>query len=232
VIDPDSTEPTPVNSAEPKPAVQPKVAPTAAASGLALVWEVAQVVILALLMVMVIRNFGQNYRIDGISMEPNFHNGQFLIVNRFAYCPGIHLEIPIVNVKLWEKTWCVRQPRRGDVVIFEYPRDISRDFIKRVVGLPGETVEIVGGQVYIDGQLMPEPFGPNPGSYDAPPITVGPDEVYVMGDNRNNSSDSHIWGTLPQKLILGKALASYWPPQLWSVVPRYDLTDLSAYQQQ
>jgi signal peptidase I len=164
-------------------------------------------------------------------MEPNFHNGQFLIVNRFAYCPGIHLEIPIVNVKLWEKTWCVRQPGRGDVVIFEYPRDISRDFIKRVVGLPGETVEIIGGKVYVDGQLMPEPFGPNPGSYDAPPVTVGPDEVYVMGDNRNNSSDSHIWGTLPQKLIVGKALASYWPPKLWSVVPRYDLTDLSAYQE-
>jgi len=231
VIDPDTTEPIPSNSAEPNPVVQPSSAPTAAAAGLALVWEVAQVVILALLMVMLIRNFGQNYRIDGISMEPNFHNGQFLIVNRFAYCPGIHLEIPIVNTRLWEKTWCVRQPRRGDVVIFEYPRDISRDFIKRVVGLPGETVEVIGGKVYVNGQMMPEPFGPNPGSYDAPPITVGPDEVYVMGDNRNNSSDSHIWGTLPQKLIIGKALASYWPPQFWSVVPRYDLTDLSAYQE-
>jgi signal peptidase I len=231
VIDPDTTEPIPTKNAEPDPTVKPSIAPSAAAGGLALIWEVAQVVILALLMVMLIRNFGQNYRIDGISMEPNFHNGQFLIVNRFAYCPGIHLEIPIVNVKLWEKTWCVHQPRRGDVVIFEYPRDISRDFIKRVVGLPGETVEVIGGKVYVNGKLMPEPFGPNPGSYDAPPVTVGPDEVYVMGDNRNNSSDSHIWGTLPQKLIIGKALASYWPPQLWSVVPRYDLTDLSAYQE-
>jgi signal peptidase I len=231
VIDPETTELTPANSAELDPAPQPAVVPAAAAGGLALVWEVAQVVLLALLMVMLIRNFGQNFRIDGISMEPNFHNGQFLIVNRFSYCPGIHVEVPIVNVKLWEKTWCVRQPGRGDVVIFEYPRDISRDFIKRVVGLPGETVEVIGGKVYVDGQLMPEPFGPNPGSYDAPPVTVGPGEVYVMGDNRNNSSDSHIWGTLPQKLIIGKALASYWPPSLWSVVPRYDLTDLSAYQE-
>ena len=172
MIDPEATELTPANSAEPDPAPQPAVVP-AAAGGLALVWEVAQVVLLALLMVMLIRNFGQNFRIDGISMEPNFHNGQFLIVNRFAYCPGIHLEVPIVNVKLWEKTWCVRQPGRGDVVIFEYPRDISRDFIKRVVALPGETVEVIGGKVYVDGQLMPEPFGPNPGSYDAPPVTVG-----------------------------------------------------------
>jgi len=196
-----------------------------------MIWEVIQVLVLALLMVMVIRNFGQNYRIDGISMLPNFHNSQFLIVNRWAYCPGIHLEIPIVNIKIWEKTWCVRQPRRGDVVIFEYPKDISRDFIKRVIGLPGETVEIRQGKVYINGQLMPEPFGPNPGSYSAPPVTVPAGEVYVMGDNRNNSSDSHIWGPLPINLIIGKALASYWPPQYWSLVPRYDLTDLSAASQ-
>jgi signal peptidase I len=223
VINPDTTQETPISEPETKPTAQPKQA-----SALGMIWEVAQVFILALLMVMVIRNFGQNFRIDGISMEPNFHNGQFLIVNRFAYCPGIHLEIPIVNATLWEKTWCVRLPRRGDVVIFEYPKDLSRDFIKRVIALPGETVEIRQGKVYVDGQLVPEPFGPNPGSYSAAPVTVGPDEVYVMGDNRNNSSDSHIWGALPLKNIIGKALASYWPPRYWSVVPKYDLTDLNA----
>ena len=120
-------------------------------SWLAMIWEAVQIVVLALLMVMFIRNFVQNFRIDGISMEPNFHNGQFLIVNRWAYCPGIHLEIPIINKKLWEKTWCVRQPRRGDVVIFEYPRDPSRDFIKRVIGLPGETVDCPDGKEYVNG---------------------------------------------------------------------------------
>ena len=121
MIDPETTDLTPANSAEPDPAPQPAIVPAAAAGGLALVWEVAQVVLLALLMVMLIlENFGQNFRIDGISMEPNFHNGQFLIVNRFAYCPGIDVEVPIVNVKLWEKTWCVREPeprRCGDIRI-------------------------------------------------------------------------------------------------------------------
>jgi signal peptidase I len=194
------------------------------------IWELVQILVLALLMVMVIRNFIHNYRIDGISMEPNFHDGQFLIVNRFAYCPGVHLEIPVLNKSLFDKTWCVRAPSRGDVVIFEYPRDPSRDFIKRVIGLPGETVEVIAGQVYVNGQLMPEPFGPNPGSYNAAPLTVGPDEVYVMGDNRNNSSDSHLWGPLKLENIIGKALISYWPPSDWAVVPQYNLTDLSAAQ--
>lgn len=191
-------------------------------------WEFVQILLLALLMVIVIRNVVQNYRIEGLSMEPNFHDGQFLIVNRYAYCPGIHLEIPIVNVALYEKTWCTRLPNRGDVIIFEYPRDPSRDFIKRVIGLPGETIEVREGKVYVDDQLMPEPFGPNPGSYNAGPLVVGPDEVYVMGDNRNNSSDSHMWGPLPLKLIIGRALVSYWPPQYWSLVPQFNLTDLSA----
>ncbi len=209
---------------EPSPTAQ---AP-AQASLLGAVWEFIQILLLALLMVILIRNVVQNYRIEGLSMEPNFHDGQFLIVNRYAYCPGIHLEIPIVNVELYEKTWCTRLPNRGDVIIFEYPRDPSRDFIKRVIGLPGETIEVREGKVYVDEQLMPEPFGPNPGSYNAGPLVVGPDEVYVMGDNRNNSSDSHMWGPLPLKLIIGRALVSYWPPQYWSLVPQFNLTDLSA----
>ena len=93
--------------------------------------------------------------------RPNFHNGQFLIVNRFAYCPGLHFEVPLLKLKL-NKTWCLNQPKRGDVVVFEYPLDTSRDFIKRVIALPGETVEVKSGQVYVNGTLMPEPFRPKP----------------------------------------------------------------------
>lgn len=228
MTDLDTTTPTGVPLEQPhdQPPATPARRGNALADGL---WELVQVLVLAVLMVIVIRNFVQNYRIDGISMEPNFHDGQFLIVNRFAYCPGIYLEAPVVNRKLFEKRWCVRAPTRGDVVIFEYPRDPSRDFIKRVIGLPGETVEIQQGEVYINGVHMPQPFGPNPGSYSAAPIVVGPDEVYVMGDNRNNSSDSHLWGPLKQELIIGEALISYWPPQHWSLIPQYDLTDLTAY---
>ena len=125
---------------QPPPApLTEEAAPTSAAASLGRgIWEIIQILLLALLMVMVIRNFIHNYRIDGISMEPNFHDRQFLIVNRFAYCPGVHVEIPVVNVSLFDKTWCTRMPNRGDVIIFRYPRDPSRDFIKRVIGLPGK----------------------------------------------------------------------------------------------
>ena len=211
----------------PRDPIRPDSGATTGKSILAAVWELVQVLGLALLMVILIRNFVQNYRIDGISMEPNFHDGQFLIVNRYSYCPGIHIEVPIANLPIFEKTWCVRQPKRGEVIIFEYPRDPERDFIKRVIGLPGDVVEVRNGEVIVNGQPLPEPFGPNPGSYSAGAITVGADEVYVMGDNRNNSSDSHLWGPLPQHYIIGKALVSYWPPRYWSVVPHYDLGDLT-----
>jgi len=211
----------------PEPTIESTPPAPPEASLLDMIWEFVQTILLALIIFLLIRNVVQNFRIEGISMEPNFHNGQFLIVNRFAYCPGLHLDISPMNIH-WEKTWCVRQPRRGDVIVFEYPRDPSRDFIKRVIGLPGDTVEIKAGKVYINGQLLPEPFGPNPGSYSAGPVTVGPDDVYVMGDNRNNSSDSHAWGPLPEKYIIGKAWVSYWPPQYWAIVPHYDLTNLSA----
>jgi signal peptidase I len=201
--------------------------PVAGGSALAVIWEFAQTILLALVLFFLIRNVVQNFRIDGISMEPNFHNGQFLIVNRFAYCPGVHFEVPLLRIKL-NKTWCAIQPKRGDVVVFEYPLDTSRDFIKRVMALPGETVEVKNGQVYVNGTLMPEPFGPNPSGRNYGPLKVPPDTVFVMGDNRNNSSDSRVWGPLPQSDIIGKAILSYWPPQSWAIVPQYDLNNLSA----
>ena len=197
------------------------------ASFLGVLGEFVQTILLAFVIFLLIRNVIQNFRIDGISMEPNLHDGQFLIINRFAYCPGLHLDFPPLGLDL-NKTWCVRQPQRGDVIVFHYPRDPSRDFIKRVIGLPNETVEVRNGEVFIDGKLMPELFGPNPGSYSAPPDKLGSDELYVMGDNRNNSSDSHMWGPLPERYIVGKAWLSYWPPQYWSIIPHYNFSDLAA----
>lgn len=163
--------------------------------------EIAETVILAVVIFLLIRTAVQNFRIDGDSMEPNLHNRQFLIISKLAYR--------------------FDEPKRGDIVVFRFPRDPSRDFIKRIVGLPGETVEIRRGQVFIDGQPLAEPYNPRLGSYDAPPVTLGRDEVYVLGDNRNNSSDSHTWGPLPVANIIGKAVLIYWPPKDWTIIPSY-----------
>jgi signal peptidase I len=191
------------------------------------VGEVLQTLVLALLIFVLVRNVVANFRIEGSSMEPNFHDGQFLFINRFAYCPGLHLDMAPIDLK-WSKTWCLWQPQRGDVIIFRYPRDPTKDYIKRVIGLPGDKVEVKSGEVYINDEPLPEPFGPNPGSYSAPPITVPPDQVYVMGDNRNNSSDSHMWGPLPEGYIVGRAWLSYWPPHSWGQIPLWNLGTLQA----
>ncbi len=160
--------------------------------------ETLETIALTLIIFVVIRAGVQNFRIEGYSMEPNFHDGQYLLINKVEYV--------------------VHQPERGDVVVFASPQNRERDFIKRVIALPGETVEIKDGRVFVNGQLLPQNYNTNPGSYNFGPVTVGPDQLFVLGDNRNNSSDSHSWGTLPRADVIGKAWISYWPPNFWGVV--------------
>jgi signal peptidase I len=111
------------------------------------------------------------------------------------------------------------QPKRGDIVVFRYPRDPSRDFIKRVVALPGETVEIKAGQVYVNNQRLEEPYIMDNPTYSKEPAVVLPDQYFVLGDNRNNSSDSHVWGPVPVDNVIGKAWLTYWPIQDWGSIP-------------
>ncbi len=165
--------------------------------------ELIETLILTLIIFLLIRSVIQNFRIDGVSMEPNFHDGQFLIINKLAYKLG--------------------RPSRGDVIVFRYPKNPNRDFIKRVIGLPGDTVEVRQGQVFINGAALQEPYPLLHDALSVEPVTVGPGQLYVMGDNRGNSSDSRVWGLLPMDLVIGKAWVSYWPPQYWSVVPHYTL---------
>lgn len=163
--------------------------------------ELIETLILTLVIFLVIRFAVQNFRIEGFSMEPNFHDGQYLFVNKVIYM--------------------LQPPQRGDVVVFVPPNNNTRDFIKRVIGLPGERVEIRSGVVYINGEPLQENYPLNPGTYSTGAIVVPPDEYFVLGDNRNFSSDSHSWGTVPSKKIIGKAWFSYWPPQTIGLVPDY-----------
>lgn len=171
----------------------------------AILREIAETVILALAIFLILRTvFIQNFRVEGSSMEPNFHNGQFLLVNKLSYRLG--------------------DPKRGDVIVFRYPRDPSRDFIKRVIGLPGETVEVRNNEILVNGQLIEDLATVNPANYVSSPVTVGADELFVLGDNRSNSSDSHSWGMLPMDKVIGKVILSYWPPKDWGLI-RHGMTD-------
>jgi len=167
--------------------------------GMQLLREILETLLLALVAFAIIHLVIQNYRIEGPSMEPNLHQGQFLVVNKLAYRLG--------------------GVQRGDIVVFHYPNAPRRDLIKRVIGLPGDRLEIVRGQVWINGQPLDEPYVLEPGGYSYPPTVIEPDHVFVMGDNRNNSNDSRRWGSLPIRSIVGKVVLCYWPPRYWGLVP-------------
>jgi signal peptidase I len=166
--------------------------------------ELIETLALTLVIFLLVRFAAPNFRIEGFSMEPDFHDGQYLFVNRLIYM--------------------LHPPERGDVIVFIPPTNTSRDYIKRVIGLPGERVEIVNGRVLIAGQELEEPYPLNPGTYSYGPVTVGTAEYFVLGDNRDNSSDSHSWGMLDAKKIIGKAWITYWPLDLVGWVPSYPYT--------
>jgi signal peptidase I len=175
----------------------------------AVIREVGETIILTLIIFFLIQTVIRNFRVVGTSMVDNLHDGQYLIIDKVSYNPFVANVLGIGG------------PQRGDVIVFEPPNRPGEDYVKRVIGLPGETVEVRAGQIFINGQLLAEPFQPTPGTYTMPnPVVVPEGQVFVLGDNRNNSNDSHNWGTLPLENIVGRAWLSYWPPTSWGVIPR------------
>jgi signal peptidase I len=174
--------------------------------------EIVETFLLATIIFLVVNGTTGRFRVEGESMEPNMHDGQYVIVNRLAYATIGSLELG--------------EPERGDVVVFRFPRDPSRDFIKRVIGLPGERIEVANGRVRVcpsSGaacEALAEPYIRQVPNYSGV-WTLGPDEFFVLGDNRNNSSDSHNWGPLTVEQIIGRAWVSYWPPPYWGEIPHY-----------
>lgn len=170
--------------------------------------EIAETLILTIIIFFLIQSVIRNFRVVGTSMVNNLHDGQYLIIDKLSYS------------WLFTDILGIGGIQRGDVIVFEPPTNPEDDYVKRVIGLPGEEIEVLSGQVFVDGVPLDEPFEPRPGSYTMPPMTVGENELFVLGDNRNNSNDSHNWGTLPQENIVGRAWVSYWPPDEWGIIPR------------
>ena len=158
--------------------------------------EIVETVLFTLVIYVLVRTFlFENYRVVGRSMEPTLQNDQFLVVSKLDY--RLHT------------------PQRGDIIVFRDPQSQNRKLIKRIIGLPGDVVEIGNDAVTINGYPLDEPYIESPSLYTEAPLTVPDGQYFVLGDNRNNSSDSHAWGTLPEDLIVGKAWLSYWPPATW-----------------
>jgi signal peptidase I len=154
--------------------------------------ETAESLVIAVILALIIRAFiVQAFYIPSGSMEPTLNVGDRILVSKFIY----HF----------------RQPVYGDVVVFKFPGDTSRDFIKRVVGLPGDVISVSEGKLHRNGKPITEEYIKERIYYDFGPVEVPPGNLFVMGDNRNNSNDSHEWGTLPRANLLGKALVVYWP---------------------
>lgn len=189
--------------------------------------EIAETAILALIVLFVIHTVLYNYEVEGASMEPSLYDGQRLSVNKAVYfhinTERIDRLIPFVQWKENRLLYPFHPPRPGELIIFHPPSDPSRDFIKRVIATPGESVEIKAGRVYINGVQLKEPFISEEPSYTLAPQTVPEGHYFVLGDNRNNSSDSHIWGMVPYQNVIGKAWLCYWPTSRWGLAPNYTL---------
>ena len=177
----------------------------------------------AIVLALFIRSFFvQAFKIPSGSMEPTLLIGDHILVNRFIY----GFRVPFTRIKFLE----FQEPRRADIIVFKYPEDPSKDFIKRVIGLPGDTVEIRDKKIYINNQLMEDQHGIHRDSVFLPrdisprdnygPARVPPHSFFVMGDNRDSSLDSRFWGFVNTKAVEGKALVIYWSWNRERTLPR------------
>jgi signal peptidase I len=180
--------------------------------------EWVESIVIAFLLAMVIRAFiVQAFKIPSGSMRPTLLEGDLILVNKFIY----GAKVPFTDKRLP----VLRDLKRGDVIVFIYPEDKSKDFIKRLVGLPGDVVEIRGGSIYINDQPAPESifnqiYYYNRGNLAGPgeKITVPLDSYFVLGDNSATSKDSRYWGFVPKDNLLGQAMVVYWPPQRIKII--------------
>ena len=159
--------------------------------------DLLETLVLAVVLFLVINAVSARVRVDGFSMLPTLEDGEFILVNRLAYKFG--------------------EPKRGEIIVFRSPVVPDEDLIKRVIGLPGDEIEVIDGDVFVNGNMMDEPY------IAAAPIYNGKWNVvdgylFVLGDNRNDSSDSHSWGLVPMPNVVGRSILIYWPFDQWDIL--------------
>jgi signal peptidase I len=177
--------------------------------------DIIETVVIALSIFLIVYLFVmQPHQVNGSSMVPTFENGEYLLTDKISYKTGL--------------------PGRGDVVVFhapdsaQCPEGTGCDFIKRIIGLPGDTIEVKNGSLYLNGEklsevYLPDDFVTRPGNYTlSGPVVVPEGNYFVVGDNRDHSSDSRFWGTVSFEKIVGKVFFRYWPPARVGVISKVD----------
>lgn len=164
--------------------------------------DLFETLLLAALLYLGINAVSARVRVDGFSMAPTLQDGEYVLVSKLSYRLG--------------------EPQRGDIIVFRYPGQPKQDLIKRIIGLPGDVVEVREKTVYVNGRALAESY------IAAAPLYSGAWQVpagflFVLGDNRNDSSDSHSWGLLPIENVIGKAILIYWPPLEWKIISHYEI---------
>jgi signal peptidase I len=164
-----------------------------------LVKDVLETLLIALVLFVLINSISARIRVESVSMEPTLFRGDFVLIDRLSYWIG--------------------EPKRGEIVVFFYPPDPSQRYIKRVIGLPGDDVEVANGVLRVNGEKLNEAYIKAYPAYTGQ-WSVPENSIFVLGDNRNRSNDSHIWGMVPEENIIGRALFIYWPiNRIKSLIP-------------
>ncbi|MHB8575647.1 MAG: signal peptidase I [Dehalococcoidia bacterium] len=188
-------------------------------SGAGLLREILETVILAAIIFLAVRAVVQNFKVEGSSMVPSFVDGEYMLVNKAIYTRidlrTVHKFLPFVSAGANPEHYILHGPQHGDVIVFHPPPAAGgdkRDFIKRVIGVPGDTIDFRDSHVVVNGQLLVEPYITAPTTCQGQfcHVVLGKDQLFVMGDNRTNSSDSRFWGPVAADKIIGKALLIYW----------------------
>jgi signal peptidase I len=193
--------------------------------------EISEMLLFVFFLFFMVRGVMQNFLIEGMSMEPTLHNNQFILVNKLAY---FHFDLD-APARIFAPNTAPHSiypfgiPRYGQVVVFEYPNDPSKDYIKRVIGRPGDEVAVRDGVVFVNGTQLFEPYLQGAPTYCQmmdpcveKAVIVPEGAIFVMGDNRENSSDSREWGVLPLERVIGQAWVSYWPNDQIGVIAQYN----------
>ena len=186
-----------METTQPEAQSQPEAVMDQPANWKRFVLDILETLILAVVLYFGINAVSARVRVDGFSMRPTLQDGEYILVNKLAYKTG--------------------EPQRGDIIVFIFPINPQEDLIKRVIGLPGEMVSVHNGVVSVNGVPLTEPYIASPPAYDGDWV-VPEGQLFVLGDNRNDSRDSHQWRFLPLENVIGKAVLIYWPPEEWQII--------------